>query len=212
MPAPEKQPVLNRRTGAFVALGGVATAVALVVALAWPLAETTPGPVDAASAFDAALDAAPPAARAPSTPSDAASQANAFPGGLTAEQWGTVLARVDPGPQHDREVARIAGLLEFQRSVARLRALRGDDGATDERRRLAREIDAGIEAHLALGETSGPEAVLLKTATLIELEPDPAQRAARLDTWKRTWAAAHPPESDPRVAEYQRREAAVVSD
>jgi pyruvate/2-oxoglutarate dehydrogenase complex dihydrolipoamide acyltransferase (E2) component len=217
-PAAPKRP--PRRTAvALAAGGGVAFALALVVALAWPL-RTTPPAVDAvargrlAADAAAALDQSPPAARAPSTPADAAARANANanPGGLTAEQWRTVQDGVEPGPRHDREVARIASLLEFQRTVARLRELRGDDRAADERRRLAAEIDAGIEAHLALRETSGPEAVLLKTAVLLELEHDPARRAERLDAWKREWAAGHPPEDDPRVAEYQRREAAIVSD
>ena len=134
-----------------------------------------------------------------------------FPGGLSAAQWQTVQERVEPGPQHDRELARIADLLEFQRSATRLRALRDDPGAAAERRALARRIDAGIATHLALRETSGGEAVLLKTAALAELEPDPARRADELEAWRRDWLDAHSPESDPRVADYQRREAAAVA-
>ena len=140
-----------------------------------------------------------------------AAGATAFPGGLSAAQWQTLQARVDPGPQHDREVARIADLLEFQHRVARLRELRDDPGAAAERHTLARQVDAGIATHLALRETSGGEAVLLKTAVLAELEPDPAQRARALDAWRSDWAGAHPPEADPRVADYQRREAAAVA-
>jgi hypothetical protein len=135
-----------------------------------------------------------------------------YPGGLSATQWQTISDRIEPGPEHDRELARIASLMEFKHSVERLRDLRGDAGAADERRRLAREIDAGIEAHLALRETTGAEAVLLKSAVLDETVADPAQRAAQLQAFRQKLASANPPESDPRVAAYQRQEAAIVAE
>ena len=140
----------------------------------------------------------------------AASEA-ALPAGLTADQWQTLQQRVEPGPEHDREVARIVDFLEFQRRVVRLRELLGDPGAAGERRPLARQVDAGIATHLALNEISASEAMLLKTAVLAEIEPDPAQRAQRLADWQRGWANDHPADKDPRVAEYQRQEAAAVA-
>jgi hypothetical protein len=141
-----------------------------------------------------------------------AASSGRYPGGLGASQWQTISDRIEPGPEHDRELARIGNLMEFEHSVERLRDLRGDPAAADERRRLAREIDAGIEAHLALRETTGAEAVLLKSAVLDETVADPAQRAAQLEAFRQQLASANPPERDPRVADYLRQEAAIVAD
>lgn len=204
---------------------GVIAAVAVVVAgllLKWWLASASvnqegaasmsaevPGPTMAASA--AAASQAASRSTAFERAAASATSAAAIPGGLTADQWQTLQQRVEPGPLHDREVARIVDFLEFQRRVVRLRELRGDPGAAGERRALALQIDAGIATHQALQEISGSEALLLKTAVLAETEPDPAQRVHRLAEWRRDWTNGHPPENDPRVAEYQRQEAAAVA-
>jgi hypothetical protein len=163
-------------------------------------------------AATAALQAAPPAASAPRAASASAIELARAPGRLTAAQWRTISERIEPGPGHDLELARIASLMAFQDDVARLRELRDDPAAAEERRRLAREIDAGIELHLARREATGPEAVLLKTAVLAEIEPDAAARAAQLEDFRREIQAENPPASDPRVAAYQRQEAAIVAE
>jgi hypothetical protein len=194
-----------RRKG-LVAL--VIAAVGAVVAWTWWGAPLTAA--GGATRATAPEPAAAPAVVATRT-ADVASAPSAWPGGLSAGQWARVESSVDPGPDHDRELARIADLLEFRRDVARLRELRGDSSAAGERLALARAIDAGIGTHLALREVTGGEAALLKTAPLAELEPDPTRHASDLEAWRRDWMDAHPPESDPRVAEYQRREAAVVA-
>jgi len=134
------------------------------------------------------------------------------PGRLSAAQWRTISDRIEPGPGHDSELARIASLLAFQDSVARLRELRDDPAAADERRRLAREIDAGIELHLARREATGPEAMQLKTAVLAELEPDASARLSQLQAFRQRISAENPPANDPRVAAYQRQEAAIVAE
>jgi hypothetical protein len=207
----------NRRRSLHRWSWGLA-AVALVGAgifLKWRLAsasaneETTawtavPRPARTAPALDAS--------HVPPRLADAmAPSAGAAPAGLTEDQWQTLQQRVEPGPQHDRELARIVDFLEFQRRVVALRESRGDAGAAARRRLLAAQIESGIATHLALREISGPEATLLEAAALDEIEPDPARRAQRLADWGRDWTNAHPPESDPRVAEYQRREAATVA-
>jgi len=189
------------RRGMVAVAGVVAILAAGIVWQGW----SAPARAQAPSA---SVHAAQPAAAAASSQ---APREPAGPGGLSQAQWRTIQDRVEPGPQHDRELARIADLLEFQRHVARLRELRGDPAAVDERRALARGIDAGIATHLALREITGGEAVLLETAALAELEPDSALRARRLEAWRSDWLSAHPPAVDARVAEYQRQEAAAVA-
>ena len=48
----------------------------------------------------------------------------ALRGSLSAAQWRTIAARIEPGPDHGRELARIANLLGFQAAVARTRPFR----------------------------------------------------------------------------------------
>jgi hypothetical protein len=173
-----------------------------------------------ASAAASAVSAREPAGTASSGDDAAAAIAAASPasasaptpGHLSAAQWRVISERIEPGPDHDRELARIASLMAFQDNVARLRALRGDPGAADERRRLAREIDAGIELHLARREATGPDALQLKAAVLAEIEPDVAARAAQLEAFRQGLEAANPPARDPRVVAYQRQEAAIVAE
>lgn len=211
---PNQRRLPHRSKWAIVA----AAAVFAGVFLAWRMVPASANQQGAAPAPDPApVDSAPAAGRAASrasalarTTALAASGAG-IPGGLTADQWQTLQQRVEPGPRHDREVARIVDFLEFQRRVVRLRELRGDPDAAGERRPLALQIDAGIATHLALHEISASEAMLLETAVLAETEPDPTQRVQRLEAWRRAWAAGHPPENDPRIAEYRRQEAAVVA-
>ena len=136
-----------------------------------------------------------------------------IPGGLSAAQWQTPRCpRIEPGPEHDRELARIACLSSSSAGVARFRELHGDPrgggratpaGARDRRRH---------RAHLALRETTGAEAVLLKTRRARRARPDAALREAQLEAFRRRLAAANPPGSDPRIAEYHRQEAAIVAD
>jgi len=205
---PNQRRSLHRSKEAIVAVAAVVGALTL----AWRLA--SPGETDqAAATAPASVVAVPATARTTSVPEATTSAARpaALPAGLTADQWQTLQQRVEPGPLHDREVARIVDFLEFQQDVVHLRELRADPGALDERRALAARIDAGIATHLALQEISAPEATLLKTAVLAETEPDPTQRATRLADWRRQWASDHPPAIDPRVAEYRRQEAAAVA-
>lgn len=179
----------------------LASAGAIAAATAWPSAGSTVATAPRASSGAISLR--------PSTA--VAARIDAIPGGLTPDQWQTLQQRVEPGPLHDRELARIVDFLEFQRRVVSLRESRGDAQAAGKRRLLASQIDAGIAAHLALHEISGAEAMLLKTAVLDETEPDVARRAQRLTDWALAWTHQHPPEDDPRVAEYQRQEAAAVA-
>ncbi len=233
-----REPGALRAGPAAAALAGLALAGVLL--LCWwvfapPAGEAGDGPArdearGLASWADAASSPAPravarsvhPPAGPAATPdallataTTAAGRAASSPAGLTASQWQAISARIDPGPGHDAEMARIGALLEDQRRVARLRDLRDatDPASVAERRALAVQLDAGLEGHLALREITGPEAVQLKTAVLADLAPDPAQRAQRLQAWQQAWSGAHPPAvADPRVADYQRQEAAVVAD
>lgn len=209
---PNQRPSLHRWSWLIVA---VASGIAVHL-LKWRLASAGASEEVATwpSAAAAATVAAPrlPSGAIPSASSTlVAASIDAIPGGLTPDQWQTLQQRVEPGPLHDRELARIVDFLEFQRRVASLRESRGDAQAAGKRRLLASQIDAGIAAHLALHEISGAEAMLLETAVLEETEPDAARRAQRLADWALAWTNQHPPENDPRVAEYRRQEAAAVA-
>jgi hypothetical protein len=54
--------------------------------------------------------------------------------------------------------------------------------------------------------------MLLQAAVLAETVPDAAERDAQLEAFRQRLAGANPPASDPRVAAYQRQEAAIVAD
>lgn len=220
--APGPVPRRATRHSALWLLGsGVVAAIAIASLVAWQVLSPDGGAFQPASVAKAEVssgavtqvESEPPAAgsRGPSSGSSSTASGDTnF--GLTREQWQELQARVEPGPAHDGEVARIVSLLAFQQTVDRWRALRDDPAAVDERRRLAHEIDAGIGPHLALHETTGNEAMLLKAAVLSELQPDPLQREAALQAWRASWLQAHPPEApDPRVDDYHRQEAALVA-
>ena len=99
-----------------------------------------PGAMAQAGTGEAASRTASDAVTAPGTsqPSvaglDASAQADTpAPGRLSSAQWRTISDRIEPGPGHDRELARIASLMAFQDDVMRLRELRDDPGAAQER-------------------------------------------------------------------------------
>lgn len=154
----------------------------------------------------------PPAAPADPTrvspPGDAtgATAAAATPPGVTPEQWQALQAQLLAQPRGAAELARIADYLRWSDLVQRLRVPIVDSA---ERLRLARAVDAGLDARLRAGEVSAGEARQIKTAVLEVTQPDPAARTAELQRW--TAAQATPAQPDPRQAEFERRQAAALA-
>jgi hypothetical protein len=177
-----------------------ALAGALLVSMLWP-----GGRPEAQAAAPLPAAAATPSA-VPSGPVPVA-----VPALLDADQWAQLQAGLADDPQRDAELARILGLLDYQRAVQRFGALRtaGADAAT--MLALARRLDAELGQRLARRELSGPEAMRLKAALLEVLEPDPAQRAPALADWGRARLREHPPAVDPRDATLLHAQQALVA-
>ncbi|HEX5687344.1 MAG TPA: hypothetical protein VFY73_25285 [Ideonella sp.] len=132
---------------------------------------------------------------------------------LSARQWAQLQQSLADHPQADAEAARIIELLAYQRTVQQFRTERlAWAGAPDASlTMLARRIDEGLDARMARGEVSGPEAQRLKTALLEVLEPDTTRRAEALSDWRRAQQIAHPPQTDPRDAQLLQAQQALVA-
>jgi hypothetical protein len=215
-------------------LAGLAIAVAvlgLVAAVAAVQHLRQPGPAAAPSTVPARADSpfgpAPagasvpdPADQQPATATPApASRAEAPPPyGLSAEEWRQLQAALAGHPQREAELARIGAYMAYMRSVERFRQLRGqarEPGSPPpaELQALARTLEAELPQHLERGELSAGEAMQLRLATQEVLQPDAAARQAALALWQQglAQAAAQKRQPDPREAQFQQRQAALVA-
>jgi hypothetical protein len=194
-----RSPPLPLRRAVSFAL--VALGASLLLAPLWSGNGTTaaaPAPAKLATAL------AGPAALPPPTPP-------AEPPLVAADQWAQLQAALVDDPNRDAEIARILGLLDYQRAVQRFATLRQADAAAPALQALARRIDAGLPGRLARGEMSGPEALHLKATLLEVLQPDPSQRAQALAAWRDEQLRERPPAADPRDAQFQQAQAALVA-
>ena len=209
MPFPPR-PALRRRLLPLMA-GGVLCLAAIGAGLAMlKPARPAPGVIVAA-----------PTAQGPSAASTgSAARAVARPEApraevplLDAQQWAQLQQSLASHPQADAEAARIIELLAYQRSVQQFRAERlAGAGASDPTLvALARRIDEGLDARIANGEVSGPEAQRLKAALLEVLEPDASRRAEALAAWRQAQLTAHPPQTDPRDAQLLQAQQVLVA-
>ncbi|WP_374567092.1 hypothetical protein [Ideonella sp.] len=203
------RPALRRRLLPLLA-GGVLCLAAIGAGLAM-LKPVRPAPGVVVVAGPSPT-APPPTKPAPPVAPDAAHAPAPL---LDAQQWARLQQSLAGHPQADAEAARIIELLAYQRSVQQFRAERqahaGTGAATPALTALARRIDEGLDARIARGEVSGPEAQRLKAALLEVLEPDAAQRTAALAAWRDAQRAAHPPQTDPRDAQLQQAQQALVA-
>ena len=111
-------------------------------------------------------------------------------------------------PDGAAEMARIADYLAWADTLRRFRAAGAD---VTERQRLALSLDAGLAARIRAREVSAAEARQIKIAILDATQADAAERAATLKRWlaaETVTAAAQP---DPRQAEFEQRQAALVA-
>ncbi len=220
-----KHPTPGRRRGiAMAATAGIAAV------LIWNLREgsaTPPPPAPAAPAQPVARapspfgdgpavlgpDAEPaPAAgvRAAEAAASAIVPAGPPPAGISAEQWRQLQESLRGNPNREAELARIVDYMGFQHTLQQYRDRRSQGAAPAELQALARQVDQGIDVHLARGELSAGEANLLKSTVLLDLEPDPGQRALMLNEWRDQVAQA-PATADPRAETYRRRQAEIVA-
>lgn len=203
------RPALRRRLLSLMA-GGVLCLVAIGAGLAMlKSARPAPGVVVTASAATAPAPSTASAARTAAKPETQRVEAPL----LDAQQWAQLQQSLADHPQADAEAARIIELLAYQRSVQQFRAERAASAGafSPTLATLARRIDEGLDARIAHGEVSGPEAQRLKAALLEVLEPDAGRRTEALAIWRQAQLAAHPPQTDPRDAQLQQAQQALVA-
>ncbi|CAN5499652.1 hypothetical protein BH11PSE9_BH11PSE9_38810 [soil metagenome] len=167
------------------------------------------------------MSAGPPAAglvTAPTTPHASnkakGKPAAATPTGMTAEQWTALQDALRDHPQREAELVRISAYMVFQARQTRYRELLSSGpAAQDEARAIATALLQELPAHVARGEVSGGEAVLLQQSLFDTLGSDAAarvqQRLALRD------AIPVPQDVQAQVAldaRYKREEAALVCD
>lgn len=166
------------------------------------------------------MSAGPPAAglvTAPTTPHASAKAkgkpaAAAPPAGMSAEQWTALQDALRDHPQREAELARISAYMAFQARQTRYRELLSSGPAgQEEARAIATALLQELPAHVARGEVSGGEAVLLQQSLFDTLASDAAarvqQRLALRD------AIPVPRDVQAQVAldaRYKREEAALV--
>jgi hypothetical protein len=219
-----KHPTPGRRRG--IALAATAGIAAVLI---WNLREgsATPPPPTAAPAPAVArapspfgegpavlgpdAEPAPAAAAQPAEPAASAIvPAGPPPAGVSAEQWRQLQESLRGNPNREAELARIVEYLGFQQALQQYRDRRSQGAAPAEMQALARQLDQGIDVHLSRGELSAGEASLIKSTVLLDLEPDPGQRALMLNEWRDQVAQA-PASADPRAEQYRRRQAEIVA-
>lgn len=196
---PRRSPPLSWRRAVYVAL--VAGGAGLLIAPMWPGSggpTVAPQPARLATAL-----ASPTAATPPAAPAE--------PPLIEAGPWAQLQAALADDPKRDAETARILDLLAYQRVVQRFATLRQAGATAPALEPLARRIDVGLPQRLASGEMSGPEAMRLKATLLEVLEPEPSQRAPALAAWRESQLGANPPTQDPRDAQFQQAQAALVA-
>jgi hypothetical protein len=135
----------------------------------------------------------------------------AAPQGLSAEQLQQLRASLAQHPQREAEVARVSAYLLYSAQWQNFLDRRAAGAAAEELLPLARTLDTGLEQRVLQREVSAGEALLMKNALLEVLAPDTAARQAALRDWRERSSAAVPNAPDPQTAEFERRQAEIVS-
>lgn len=187
--------------------GGVLCLLAIGAGLAMLKPDRPTAPAAAQTPTSTALPAPP---RVPSSPSAPVRVEAPL---LDATRWAQLQQTLADHPQRDAESARILDLLAYQRTVQQFRTERQAHPAasTPTLVALAQQIDAGLDARLARGEVSGPEAQRIKAGLLEVLQPDASQRVGELTAWREAQLSARPPRADPRDAQLQQEQQALVA-
>ena len=145
---------------------------------------------------------------APAPAMPAAPAPVALPPGVSAEQWAALRAEYADRPA---ELRRLADHFAFADELDRFRSGRAG-GRSAGQLALARSLDAGLDERLRERELSAAEARLIKIAVLEVLADDEDQRRDTLGRWEAALAPSAPdPERSAALADFQRRQAAVVA-
>lgn len=202
---------------ATMAAGAVAAGAWLVLGeyrgTASPVSGGSPSPGASTSLAAPSSRAAPEASETTATAAPAQitggpDQAIAI--GLTAAQHQQIREALADHPQRDAEIARVTAYLQFAAQWQHFLARRAAGVGADELKRLARGLDAELDARLQRREVTAAEAAQTKAALLDVLAPDAASGQTALQQWRASTFAA-PAAADPRAAEFERRQAEVVA-
>ena len=193
------------RGGLWIAGSVLTVAVGIVVA-SWRTHNATERAIVDNHRTIVAQQALTKPAPAPAMP--AAPAPVALPPGVSAEQWAALRTEYADRPA---ELRRLADHFAFADELDRFRSGRAD-GRSAGQLALARSLDAGLDERLRERELSAAEARLIKIAVLEVLVDDEDQRRDTLGRWEAALAPSAPdPERSAALADFQRRQAAVVA-
>lgn len=137
---------------------------------------------------------------------------------FSPEDWAALKNAVAKNPNPKKEMERIVKYLRFQRGFEQWQSLKNSPDVA-QRQALAKHLLEQVPERLHNGETTMGEALMLTAAFWSDLEPNEQVRKQRIEDAKAILAQAAP-EPDPqqaaedasKLAEYKRREAAIVAD
>ncbi|MFN4265451.1 MAG: hypothetical protein ACK4F8_06845 [Aquabacterium sp.] len=140
------------------------------------------------------------------------------PADFTPEDWAALQEAMKQSPNPKAETERVVKYLRFQRGFEQWQRLK-DSPEVARRQELAKTLLEQLPERMRQGETTLGEAMMLSSALWEDLEPNEATRKLRIDEAK-TILANSAPKPDPaqqaredaRLAEYKKREAAIVAD
>jgi hypothetical protein len=133
-----------------------------------------------------------------------------LPPGVDAVQWAHLQGELRDRPA---ELRRVADYLVWSDALGRFRAARTSGADRSTLAALAGAVDAGLTDRLQNREVSAAEARSVKLALLDATVSDATQREERLAQWisERPAGAFTATTPDPRQAEFNRRQAALLA-
>jgi hypothetical protein len=152
-----------------------------------------------------------PAPHAPVEPDEAPAGTDPPPAGMTPPQWRDLQDALKDAPGRVADLRRVAAYMALKDTLAHFQAAREQAADSAELQALARQLDAGLEAHLAQGHLGPAEAHALKGAVLQVLEPDAARRFERLSQWAQGLPAQAADAASPRQEQHIRQQAHILA-
>lgn len=144
--------------------------------------------------------------------------ADGRPEDFTPQDWAALKNAMAKTPNPKAETERVLKYLRFQRGFEQWQSLKGSPDVAH-RQELAKRLLEQVPERLRQGETSMGEAMMLATALWTDLEPNEDVRKQRIEEAKTILMNAAPKADAEQVAkdasmlaEYKRREAAIVAD
>lgn len=132
------------------------------------------------------------------------------PPGLDAAQWAALQADLASRPDGAPELQRITEYLHWSHAWQRWLDERAAGTPAAQLTADAVAVQAGLGDRLARREVGAAEARQIQAMLLEAIEPDPQQRARRMQAFDGALAGRTTP-ADPRAAEFQRRQAGLVA-